>query len=85
MYRSASTLVDGETFRSAQAGDPTAIQTLLIRLQPDVRRYARKHCRSSSAIEDVVQEGGLCQAECLLIDRTCGPEHGVPIGLQAVG
>ena len=56
MYRSASTLVDEQTFRSAQAGDPTAIQNLLIRLQPDVRRYARKQCRSSSAIEEVVQE-----------------------------
>jgi len=49
-------LVDEQTFRLAQAGDPTAIQTLLIRLQPDVRRYARKQCRSSSAIEEVVQE-----------------------------
>ena len=56
MFRSASTLVDEQTFRLAQAGDPTAIQTLLIRLQPDVRRYARKQCRSSSAIEEVVQE-----------------------------
>jgi RNA polymerase sigma factor (sigma-70 family) len=56
MYRSANALVDEQTFRLAQAGDPTAIQNLLIRLQPDVRRYARKQCRSSSAIEDVVQE-----------------------------
>src|SRR6516165_7003894 len=46
VFRSASTLVDEQTFRLAQAGDPTAIQTLLIRLQPDVRRYARKQCRS---------------------------------------
>ena len=56
MFRSASTLVDEQTFRLAQAGDPTAIQTLLIRLQPDIRRYARKQCRSSSVIEEVVQE-----------------------------
>ena len=54
VFRSASTLVDEQTFRLAQAGDPTAIQK--IRLQPDVRRYARKQCRSSSAIEEVVQE-----------------------------
>ena len=56
MYRSASAPVDEQTFRLAQAGDPIAIQNLLIRLQPDVRRYARKHCRSSSVIEEVVQE-----------------------------
>src|SRR5215472_318173 len=56
VFRSASTLVDEQTFRLAQAGDPTAIQTLLIQLQPDIRRYARKQCRSSSAIEEVVQE-----------------------------
>jgi len=56
VYRSASALVDEQTFRLAQVGDPTAIESLLIRLQPDVRRYARKQCRSSSAIEEVVQE-----------------------------
>jgi len=56
MQRSASALVDEQAFRLAQAGDPIAMENLLIRLQPDVRRYARKQCRSSSAIEDVAQE-----------------------------
>ncbi|MBV8800161.1 MAG: RNA polymerase subunit sigma-24, partial [Alphaproteobacteria bacterium] len=56
MFRPANTLVDAQTFRLAQAGDPGAIRMLLIRLQPDVRRYAGKQCRSSSAIEEVVQE-----------------------------
>lgn len=43
-------------FAAAQAGDPVALDRLLRQLQPDVRRYARRQCHRSSAIEDVVQE-----------------------------
>lgn len=43
-------------FAAAQAGDPWALDQLLRELQPDIRRYARRQCHRSSAIEDVVQE-----------------------------
>ena len=48
--------VDGVLFAAAQAGDPAAIDRVLRELQPDVRRYARRQCHRTSAIEDVVQE-----------------------------
>ena len=48
--------VDGALFAAAQAGDPAAIDQVLRELQPDVRRYARRQCHRTSAIEDVVQE-----------------------------
>jgi RNA polymerase sigma-70 factor (ECF subfamily) len=48
--------VDGAVFAAAQAGDPIALDRLLRQLQPDIRRYARRQCHRSSAIEDVVQE-----------------------------
>ena len=40
----------------AQAGDPLALRRLLAQVQPDIRRYARRQCHRSSALEDVVQE-----------------------------
>ncbi len=43
-------------FSAAQRGEPDALNTLLVRLQPDIRRYARTQCHTSSALEDVVQE-----------------------------
>jgi DNA-directed RNA polymerase specialized sigma24 family protein len=48
--------VQEHTFAAAQAGDPNALQQLLVQLRPDIRRYARHQCRRSSALEDVVQE-----------------------------
>ena len=48
--------LDHGVFAAAQAGDPVALERLLRDLQPDVRRYARRQCHRSSAIEDVVQE-----------------------------
>ena len=48
--------VDGAVFAAAQAGDPMALERLLCELQPDIRRYARRQCHRSSAVEDVVQE-----------------------------
>ncbi|MBK8071293.1 MAG: RNA polymerase sigma factor [Ramlibacter sp.] len=43
-------------FSAAQAGDPAALDQMLRALQPDIRRYARRQCHRTSAIEDVVQE-----------------------------
>ena len=48
--------LDRNVFAAAQAGDPAALGRLLRELQPDIRRYARRQCHRSSAIEDVVQE-----------------------------
>lgn len=48
--------VDAAVFAAAQAGDPAALERVLRELQPDIRRYARRQCHRSSAIEDVVQE-----------------------------
>ncbi|NEX62192.1 RNA polymerase sigma factor [Noviherbaspirillum galbum] len=45
-----------QTFAAAQAGDPAALEQLLVQLQPDIRRYAAYQCRRFSAIDDVVQE-----------------------------
>jgi DNA-directed RNA polymerase specialized sigma24 family protein len=48
--------LDPALFAAAQAGDPAALDGMLRALQPDIRRYARRQCHRSSAIEDVVQE-----------------------------
>ncbi|TPG16531.1 sigma-70 family RNA polymerase sigma factor [Sphingomonas koreensis] len=41
---------------SAAGGDPHAITLLLSSAQSDIRRYARRTCRTSSDVEDAVQE-----------------------------
>ena len=48
--------VDEALFAAAQAGDPAALERMLRELQPDIRRYARRQCHRTTAIEDVVQE-----------------------------
>ena len=48
--------VDAALFAAAQAGDPAALDRMLRELQPDIRRYARRQCHRTTAIEDVVQE-----------------------------
>lgn len=48
--------VDATMFAAAQAGDPAALDRMLRELQPDIRRYARRQCHRTTAIEDVVQE-----------------------------
>jgi RNA polymerase sigma factor (sigma-70 family) len=50
------TVLDRAVFAAAQAGDPSALDQVLRVLQPDIRRYARRQCHRTSAIEDVVQE-----------------------------
>ena len=42
--------------QAAISGDPDAILALLKISQPDIRRYARRTCRSTSDVEDAVQE-----------------------------
>src|SRR5258706_14181599 len=41
---------------AASAGDRDAIAALLAAAQPDIRRYARRTCRTTSDVEDAVQE-----------------------------
>lgn len=41
---------------AAQAGDASAISALIARAQPDVRRYARRTCRTQSDMDDAAQE-----------------------------
>lgn len=52
----AAARIEERTFLAAQAGDPVALERLLVLLQPDIRRYARYQCQRSSAVDDVVQE-----------------------------
>jgi DNA-directed RNA polymerase specialized sigma24 family protein len=49
-------LISPQLLRAAQAGDNQALSELLVLLKPDIRRYARRFCHRSSALEDVVQE-----------------------------
>jgi RNA polymerase sigma factor (sigma-70 family) len=48
--------VPNDLLPAAQSGDRHALTQLLVALQPDIRRYARRHCHRTSVIEDVVQE-----------------------------
>ena len=45
--------VDGAVFAAAQGGASVAIDRVLRELQPDIRRYARRQCHRTTAIEDV--------------------------------
>jgi RNA polymerase sigma factor (sigma-70 family) len=70
----------------AVAGEPFAIDQVLRQAQSDIRRYARRSCRTPSDAEEAVQEtlivlyrkiGGLRQAAALsgwlarIVDRYC--------------
>lgn len=44
------------TIEAARSGDRDALLALLSAVQPDLRRYARTACRTSSDIDDAVQE-----------------------------
>lgn len=41
---------------AARGGDKQAILSLLVAAQPDIRRYARRSCKVSADVDDVVQE-----------------------------
>jgi RNA polymerase sigma-70 factor (ECF subfamily) len=41
---------------AATKGDAQAIEELLVRARPNIRRYARQKCRNASDAEDAVQE-----------------------------
>jgi len=42
--------------QAASAGDSRAVDALLRAAQPNIRRYARRTCRTTTDIEDAVQE-----------------------------
>ncbi|MEO6278813.1 sigma-70 family RNA polymerase sigma factor [Roseateles sp.] len=46
---------DDELVACARAGDAQALEALLRRCQPDLRRYARRHCASHD-VDDAVQD-----------------------------
>src|SRR5271157_4540492 len=62
-------LVSPQLLSAAQAGDNQALSELLVRLKPDIRRYARRLCHRSSALEDVVQEA------LIVVYRRVGSVH----------
>ena len=47
---------DQAIVESAMAGDRQAVLSLLTTVQPDIRRFARAQCRTSSDVDDAVQE-----------------------------
>ena len=47
---------DQAMVQAAMAGDQQAVVSLLTIVQPDVRRFARAQCRTSSDVDDAVQE-----------------------------
>ena len=47
---------DQSLVESAMAGDRQAVLSLLSIVQPDIRRFARAQCRTSSDVDDAVQE-----------------------------
>jgi len=47
---------DATLLASASGGDEHAIATLLATAHPDIRRYARRSCATTSDVEDAVQE-----------------------------
>ncbi|BCF88036.1 RNA polymerase sigma24 factor [Paraburkholderia largidicola] len=44
-----------DTVTAARSGDPAALERLLRLYQPDIRRYAQRHCMISD-VDDAVQE-----------------------------
>jgi RNA polymerase sigma-70 factor (ECF subfamily) len=50
------TTIPAQLFAAAQAGEPAALDELLKRLRPDIRRFVRFQCRRGTAVDDVVQE-----------------------------
>lgn len=48
--------VSPDLLASAQSGHAQSLHALLLQLQPDIRRYARRQCHATSVLEDVVQE-----------------------------
>lgn len=48
--------ISATTIEAARSGDRDALLTLLSAVQPDLRRYARTACRTSSDVDDAVQE-----------------------------
>ena len=45
-----------ELIGRARDGDPPSLVRLIELCQPDVRRYARRHCSNAADVEDAIQE-----------------------------
>lgn len=52
----AAARVDPEMVRAATLGDRQALVDLLAAAQPNIRRFAQRTCRTSSDVDDAVQE-----------------------------
>jgi RNA polymerase sigma factor (sigma-70 family) len=61
--------IDSRELVAARAGDPQAMQALLARLRPGIRRYATYQCGRATAIDDVVQE------TLIIVNRRIGTIH----------
>lgn len=61
--------IDVQILAAARAGDPSAMQTLLTTVRPDVRRCAVYYCGRASAVDEVVQE------TLLVVSRRLGSLH----------
>jgi RNA polymerase sigma-70 factor (ECF subfamily) len=46
----------GALLSHAREGDPQALHELLVRVQPDIRRFATRSCYVTADIEDAIQE-----------------------------
>lgn len=67
-----STVPADETLvEAARAGDRAAIDQLLARYQPDVRRFARRVCQSSEDADDAVQH------TLVQLSRQMAATHGI--------
>jgi len=55
-HSSPSPRYDLALLESARGGDAHAIESLLAVAQPDIRRYARRSCRTAADVDDAVQE-----------------------------
>lgn len=60
---------DADILRAAHAGDPEAMNALLVQLRPDIRRYAAYQCGRATALDDVVQEA------LIIVNRKLGSVH----------
>jgi RNA polymerase sigma factor (sigma-70 family) len=55
-FEMAALKIGPDMMRAASDGDRKALAQLLAIAQPDIRRFAKRTCRSSSDVDDAVQE-----------------------------
>lgn len=64
--------VTAELIGRARDGDPPSLARLIELCQPDVRRYARRHCSNAADIEDAIQEVNIILIRYLSSLRAAG-------------